>query len=86
MSKHNKPNLVGGRLFKVVNNELVWVQWVKGKRSDLKETNFSSTTIPDTHPKYHRIRAVFDLLVNPSVSPFFVDLTQPEWEQLINHG
>ncbi|MNL02567.1 hypothetical protein D3C87_1230770 [compost metagenome] len=82
----SKPNLVGGRLFSVTQDEFMWVQWVKGKRSTLKDTNFSSTHIPKEHEKYHRIKAVFDLLVNPSVSPFFIDLTQPEWEQLINHG
>lgn len=78
----SKPNLVGGRLFRI-SDEFVWVQWVKGKRSTLKDTNFAATNITPEHPKYERIKAVFGLLVDKDGSPFHVDLVQDEWDELI---
>lgn len=79
-----KQRYVGGRLFRYCSKpaEFIWVQWVRGKRSTLTDTNYGSIAITEGHPKYERIAAVYDLLVDKENHPFHIDLTQDEWEQL----
>lgn len=86
-SSKTKQRYVGGRLFSYHKQghpkpEYTWVQWVRGKRSTLTDTNYGGVTICEGDPKYPRVAAVFDILVDKDNSPFHIDLTQDEWEQL----
>lgn len=75
---------VGGVLYSTYEG-MTWIQWAKGKRSDLVATDFAVDTYPPSHPLYERLKAVFDVLVAHGKGSH-VRLEQDEWDALVGVG
>lgn len=72
---------VGGVLYDTYDG-MTWIQWAKGRKSDLTATDFGLETFPPDHPLYPRLKAVFDVLIEHGRGSH-VRLEQEEWDALV---